>query len=90
MNTRILRMCASRRGARRVRGLGQLQPVIFSIGRLGSPVLRIETATPRGPAYASLPLPQSKATAKKLFAALETAKLDGTHSDAVSAWSRDR
>lgn len=99
MNTRILRMIdrtpiKTPRGlwkhpVWRVAGLGQMQPVLFSIEH-GCVTLRIEDAAERhgnvAPCWAALPLPRHKARAKGLFAHLETCKINGTRSAASQAW----
>lgn len=87
MNIRILKMCrrSPLRGnnIRVVSGLGQLQPVMFSIDRGGVPAFRCEDAQNGRACLVKLPLPNHKARAKALFAELEHHKANGTR---TAAW----
>lgn len=89
MNTRILRMCELHTiGARtrRVVGLGQLQPVLFSVEPRRGPTLRIESVAQARPCWRVLPLPGYRAEAKRLFAELEACKARGEKSPAWQVW----
>lgn len=92
MNTRIIRMCRrERRGhaCYHVPALGQLQPVSFAwdgrtitfraedvVERNGTPVSCV----------AVFALPRHKVEAKRLFAALEQHRREGTETPAARSW----
>lgn len=87
MNTRILRMCeiCPVGRVRRVKGLGQLQPVLFGYER-GQPTLRIEGLEKGQWCWWALPLPRYKEQAKRLFAEMEAHIAAGTEGPAANAW----
>lgn len=91
MNTRILRMCdrpplKSHWTMRRVRDLGQMQPVLFAFEGERGLTLRIEGVAQGRACWQVLPLPRYKAQAKAAFAELEAHKADGTDTPARAVW----
>lgn len=89
MNTRILRMCdrtpISKYKIWRVRDLGQMQPLLFSIEH-GAVTMRIEGAINDRCVWWRLPLARHREQARELFAELESCQVRGLPAAAKRAW----